>query len=538
MSCRSRPALRSLSWLAAFLIFADTAAAQRQELEFDVDPRIELLAAAQLLSDYEERFNLITNFDFPYKEAMKAHFAPFADHEVVSLFEEMSRTGFSFDAPPYVMLHLSEPPELQLTTELPDALVERAGGRERLDRFIALIRDFAAVSDFQAFWRDQRPTIEAMVARAELAATGADWVHILESYYGMSQAGYHITLAPIFEGNYGPRVKRDAGTYELYGVLGTRAVEDGLPIFGDTDYVRHLALHEFGHSFVNPTTARFRDEVMGYSSLAEPIADRMGKMAYDQWETIVNEHILRAVTTRMVYDREGERTAERVLHNEVNRGFIYVPVLTARLEEYEVSRDRYPTFVDFYPQLLQVFAQLTEIDIVEEFGLDRFRGPINEVTAIDTTVVVVMPTNESDPEVQNRIQDYVRMVHERFYEGQPLVTDREALQRDLSEKAIVVYGTPAGNLWLAKHIATLPVKIEPDRIIADSVYGGDHLRLITAWPNPGDAARGVLIYTAQRAEDVPGMNSVVHGGTDWVIASGTEVLSDGFYEKGKDGWRF
>ncbi|MFQ5983206.1 MAG: hypothetical protein ACE5KS_07520, partial [Woeseiaceae bacterium] len=47
-----------------------------------------------------------------------------------------------------------------------------------------------------------------------------------------------------------------------------------------------------------------------------------------------------------------------------------------------------------------------------------------------------------------------------------------------------------------------------------AVYTGEDLRFITAWPNPQNPEKGVVMYAAQRAQDVVGINAVFHGPTD------------------------
>jgi len=74
--------------------------------------------------------------------------------------------------------------------------------------------------------------------------------------------------------------------------------------------------------------------------------------------------------------------------------------------------------------------------------------------------------------------------------------------------------------------------------VADKVYQGTDLRFISAWPNPQNPKRGILIYTAQQAGDIVGINSVFHGPTDYVVARGTTVLKAYNYKKNKDNWSF
>ncbi len=165
-----------------------------------------------------------------------------------------------------------------------------------------------------------------------------------------------------------------------------------------------------------------------------------------------------------------------------------------------------------------------------------FAGNINAVSADREAVVLIVPTHEADKDVQERIHEYVQQIRERFFKGAPILTDEDALKRDLSSNALFVYGTPTGNHWLAQFWDELPLRIEPNKIVAREVHTGTDLRCITAWPNPQNPQRGVAIYTAQRAEDIVGINKVFHGPTDYVIARDTEVLENDFYDMRDGQW--
>ena len=173
-----------------------------------------------------------------------------------------------------------------------------------------------------------------------------------------------------------------------------------------------------------------------------------------------------------------------------------------------------------------------------DFYLIPFHGTINAVSANKDDVILIVPTNEKDKVAQAKIHEYVGKIKNMFYQNNPLITDVEALKQDLSNHAVVMYGTTDGNLLLAKYIKGLPFSIEHDKVVADKVYLGENLRFITAWPNPHNAKRGFLIYTAQKAEDIPEINSVFHGPTDYVIAEQLKILHSGDYEKSNKYWQF
>jgi hypothetical protein len=508
----------------------------RPKVKVTVDSRIELLAVVQFLSDYDRRYRLITRFDIPYKQDVRNHFSKYKSHPAVKFFDQMSAEDFSYDAPPSAMLYLSEPPEL--TAELPFTayLNGRAGGVKRLNRFVELLRDFAEETEFMEFFKAHNETFQQMVTNAQMKMGSIDYLQTLEDYYGMRQNSYNIILAPLFVGGFGPRVERSDGKYDIYSILGLMNIEDGQPAFGSESSFRYIVWHEFSHSFVNPTTAKFSKEIDQYKALFEPISGRMSGQAYDNWQTCVNEHFVRAVTIRLTRREIGFAAGERALYSEKDRGFSYVQALCNSLAGYEEQRDLYPTFVDFYPELVKVFRVLSEKGLGQDFYSVPFEGTINAVVADRTSVVLVVPTNEKDKQVQKKIHSFVENIRKRFYKDIPILMDKEALKKDLSENSVVAYGTTDGNLFIAKHITAMPIRVEYNKVVAEKVYNGTNLRFISAWPNPSNPGKGMVFYTAQRPEDVLNINSIFHGPTDYVIARGAKNLKSGDYIKKTGTW--
>ena len=172
-----------------------------------------------------------------------------------------------------------------------------------------------------------------------------------------------------------------------------------------------------------------------------------------------------------------------------------------------------------------------------------FQGPINAAGLTSRTTVLIVPTNEPNETTEAGIHRSVQAMQKFIATKAPersvnVMTDVEALATDLSQSCLFVYGTPAGNLWLAKHITALPVVIEPNSITADRVYEGSDLRFITAWPNPQNPNIGIVIYTAQRGEDIIAINRVYHGPTDFLVARGDTLKHSGDYVKKNGRWTF
>lgn len=324
-----------------------------------IDPRIELLAVVQAVGTYDEQYDLITNEDFNYKKEIMKGFSKFSNHEAVKVFNNMSRENFSYDAPPTAMLYLSNPLSLKVNQDFTDYLKSR-GGEEKLNKFALEIRNFAIDTKFHEFFNKQKKFYNSVIEENAKVMGNTNYIDQLEQYYGMKQNSYNIILSPMFHsGGFGPRVKSENGEYDVYSIQGPSSVKDNIPIFGDEDGFRYIALHEFSHSFINPLTEENIDEVNKYSELYKPISEKMNKQAYNSWENCAYEHIVRSVVARLIFIHSGSENYETIVAYEKDRGFLYIDELTKKLEEYEKNRDRYKSFKDFFPELVKVFKELS-----------------------------------------------------------------------------------------------------------------------------------------------------------------------------------
>ncbi len=326
-----------------------------------VDPRIELLSAVQLLSNYF----ILTQLDFQYKKEMLDYFSPFKSHPAVTKFIEMSSIDFNYDAPPTAMLFLSNPPELKIVTPFTDYIIGRAGGKDNLESFIEDLRDFAIKSNFMDFFNSHKDFYSILIKDTGMKLGDYKDVSTLESFYGISQNSYNIILAPLFHnGGYGPEIKTGPSKYDIYGIIGPSSVSSSVPFFSSEESLRDLVWHEFSHSFVNPITGKYIDEVNKYSNLFLPLKDIMETQAYTTWEICVNEHIVRAVVAKFTEKVSGQDAAETVLSNEVKNGFVYIRGIYDLINVYENNRDKYPAFEDFSPEILNYFSEISKLPLL------------------------------------------------------------------------------------------------------------------------------------------------------------------------------
>lgn len=351
---------------------AEEASPAGKTFEITCDPRIELISILQLLSTKHggEGSGLVRG-DSEYKAEVSEYFAPWVNHVAVTMLAEMSTSepAFVYGAPASVMLRLSAPPELTVVAPMRDDLktvrmVTHAGGREHLDRFLNVVRDFARQSNFRAFYEEHSELYAQAVAAARSAAPD-EIISWMEEYYGVSHKSYSIIMVPLYgEGGFGPLVEGEDGTCDLYCISAFGANMRELLCERPGTFPL-LLIHEFSHSFVNPVFFDHVDEFASSARLFDPDAKHPTGEKIEEWMEGPIEYLVRAATIRLLALHVGQEAAGSVIELEKRRGFEHIERVCRCIEEYEGDRQKYPSFDKFAPRLAALFDGLYEQQPVE-----------------------------------------------------------------------------------------------------------------------------------------------------------------------------
>lgn len=111
------------------------------------------------------------------------------------------------------------------------------------------------------------------------------------------------------------------------------------------DYIYYGSGHEFGHSFLNPLTKNFTDQI-------DATGFDFRKSGQPTKTDFLNESILRAYTAYELAKHGRGDTAQMVVQSEQVNGYVYNDAILELLQHYDANRDRYKRFDDFLPHLL------------------------------------------------------------------------------------------------------------------------------------------------------------------------------------------
>ena len=326
-----------------------------------VDPKVELISIIQSIGGYPSLLPfLMSEQEFAYKTRVHGHFAPYAEHPVVQMFDRLSSQPrkLNFSAPSNILLYTDTNLRLREDIELDEFVISRIDGMDSLQVFLGLLRDFAAESDYYNFYMDNAEYYNIIIGQTIQNLGDYSYVEEIENFYGRPQQSYNIILVSLYNSvGYGNSLLLANSTRTVYNTIGSGKLQDGLPCFGDQKHLRYMTRHEFSHPFINPVTESFHEEIMPFEGNFEKIPVQARKNVCGEWKECINEFTIRAITTWMA-QQECPELGEWAYNHEKGRGVVLLDKLLEKITYYQSNRESYPTLDDFYPQLLKVF--LTE----------------------------------------------------------------------------------------------------------------------------------------------------------------------------------
>jgi len=522
--------------LAAFLALPARSWAGEAFPEVRMDARFELLGVVQLLAEADKRLAGFYRHEIPYVNSAQARFGRFSRHPVVERFSELGQKGLTY-LQAYEFVHsLGDPPELKAPGWFPEDLTARMGGPEGAEEFRLLLSDFARVSDFMRFYEDSAPERESILEEHRRRIPGMMVRERLEAYTGVPvRLRYTLILSPFAEPVLAATFSRrdPDGTPHVESLLGLEVVYEDKPQRWHQIRPPHL-WREILASQLSELSEPFRERLKATERLYAPL----GASCASSWHSCAQRHIAFAAACRLLGLHLDSKAAAEWPVKYARIGLPYLGPLVKRLKEYESSREKYQTLLDFYPRLLEALEE------IQERPKPPFLGGIEAVAKSQGPFALILPTREREG-LSERLR--LRAEETGLSRRAQVLSDTEALSEDLSAKTLVVIGTLRGNLWLRRHFQDLklPVRFSGSGLALarrpddgrDYRFQGRRLGLVSAALNPFDESRGLLLYSSQDPDLLPELLGLDFGPADYAILDGTRPLKVGLYEKSRRPWR-
>ncbi len=324
-------------------------------LRVQVDSRIELLSLV---------FRLAGNPEYSqgrvksYTDEVEQHFAIFRGHPAVEAAKRLChRRGISYDAVMSMAAHITDTVNLNEKVPfdpLPGDLDERWTTLDARN-FLVKLRIFVKDSDFNEFFNSHRPLYEKTTARFRELLEKEAHLEWFNAFFGVRPGADFIAVPALLNGGSCYAARCLAGPREqVYCILGVWLTDgEGLPRFDKT--VLPTVIHEFTHSYANPLVDAHLKELRSAGELLFPrVRNRMERMAYGSWVTMMRESLVRACVIRYQRKYEGLLAVGAANLAEIRRGFLWMPNLVEALSEYEEHR-QVQNLEEFMPRVVSVF---------------------------------------------------------------------------------------------------------------------------------------------------------------------------------------
>lgn len=333
---------------------------EHNQITVGVFPQVELISVIQTIGVYRGALGFLMASDTSgYGSEVLAQFSPFRNHPAVIMFDRLSlQPGMlNFSAPSNIMLLADESLSVRTDIEPDEFVFKRAGGIDTLKTLLGLVRDFAIQASFNDFFRNHHSFYLEITGNTVDSMGPLNFISELEYFYGRSQRSYNIVLVPLYgHVGFGNSLLHSDGEREIFNTMGPRLVSDGMPVFGDEDYLKHMIRHEFSHPFINPMTEKYWDSIRYFSANYDSVPEAARKNMCGDWQECINEFVIRAVTTYLAYG-DSTDAGGKAYQKESARGVCLLDELLEQIRRYESARNSFPSFDSFYPNILEVFRE-------------------------------------------------------------------------------------------------------------------------------------------------------------------------------------
>jgi hypothetical protein len=355
-----------------FLMNCTSVYSNQKTINVKISNNIETLAVLYIISDVG-----LNAHQGSLSYEAKQQFKNFKNHEIIALFKELLKKT-DLGKPIKFFLSLSEFPDARISATLDTGFIRTLIGSQNINdtanfinKFLKSANDFYVKAKIAKFIQDHKSYYDKCISDVIKNLPDDNFIPTMENYYGKKFNSYTIVPSPIlfpFIG-FGFTIKNQTKS-DVFYVAGPYDEPDSTQKyaygFNSSADIREMCVHEFGHSFVNPTTdlPKNKELIEKYSHLFDPIKKYMTEQAYGDWYTCVNEHIVRLGEIRIANAMNDTVTANRLRDEYLqNKKFVYLPYLERNILEYEKSREKYKSFDEFFLILIQ--KSFTQIDTTE-----------------------------------------------------------------------------------------------------------------------------------------------------------------------------
>ncbi len=255
-----------------------------------------------------------------------------------------------------LLVQVEDFPDAKLTDAIPESYYINFSktknlkeARENTKIFLDGLNTFYTQTDFNQYLVDSKKYYDKAIEEVRKGLPETDFIAAMEGFYKQSFDTYTLVPSLTIPKGMGFGVSyTSAGKTHIFNVFGALDFQTFLNTndlqmgFTDKQRLRELSVHEFGHSFVNPSVDKLPEKLIADTEhLLEPMRLAMSNQGYNTWRASLYEHFTRAGEI-MIAEKMGDVAGAKKLLNEYlqERQFRYIPIILVELRKYDSGQYR------------------------------------------------------------------------------------------------------------------------------------------------------------------------------------------------------
>jgi len=272
-------------------------------MEIIIDQRIELITIIQTLCGYWDnlsiRFFKKALFQCKYKDNIKEYFEKYKKNETIDLYNKLCNEEMDISAFLTLVLNYSYPPVLGKNINYKE---------NKYEIFIESIKKYYVETKFDCFFENNQNEYKKIIN--DFGYDFYNELDIIFDFLDINSINYKIIISPLVLGNFG------INTFtENYVIISPIGYKNDKYIFNSKESNKNIIWHEIAHTVINNLTKKYYD--MGKFDKIK-IPEIYVNNLYNNWETIINEYIVRAIANIMEKNND---YAKGLLEWEIKNGF-------------------------------------------------------------------------------------------------------------------------------------------------------------------------------------------------------------------------
>jgi len=272
-------------------------------MEIIIDQRIELITIIQTLCGYWDnlsiRFFKKALFQCKYKDNIKEYFDKYKKNETIDLYNKLCNEEMDISAFLTLVLNYSDLPVLSKNINYKE---------NKYEYFIDIIKKYYVETKFDHFFENNQNEYKKIIN--DFGYDFYNEIDIIFDFLDINSINYKIIISPLVLGNFG------INTFtENYVIISPIGYKNDKYIFNSKESNKNIIWHEIAHTVINDLTKKYYNmEKFVKIKIPEIYVNNL----YNNWETIINEYIVRAIANIMEKNND---CAKGLLEWEIKNGF-------------------------------------------------------------------------------------------------------------------------------------------------------------------------------------------------------------------------